>query len=230
MCDSASKTREGNRENSKKEDLINKNGKLDRTCWELKKYWDGWQQTHIDDHRCTILGNQHSLHTMIEQYLLLPAFPFPVLLVHFPCHLLWMLMNLHDTPTLWVANLFARKNINPPWASMGIQTTRSQPKVQSCATSVGSVRRKPRSTDAGMQKYNPLSVGGNGILAVHFQRPWIIFWPPRWRKDILSHLFRIYVSTVCFILGPPAGAPGLWGQISPSPRQQQIGTTGTHSM
>ena len=68
------------------------------------------------------LGNQHSLHTMIEHYLLLP-----VLLVHFPCHLLWMLMNLHDTPTLWVANLFARKNINPPWASMGIQTTRSQP-------------------------------------------------------------------------------------------------------
>ena len=81
-----------------------------------------------------------------------------------------------------------------------------------------------------VQKYNPLSVGGNGILAVHFQRPWIIFWPPRWRKDILSHLFRIYVSTVCFILGQPAGAPGLWGQISPSPRQQQIGTTGTHSM
>ena len=93
------------------------------------------------------LGNQHSLHTMIEHYLLLP-----VLLVHFPCHLLWMLMNLHDTPTLWVANLFARKNINPPWASMGIQTTRSQPKVQSCATSVGSVRRKPRSTDAGLCK------------------------------------------------------------------------------
>lgn len=28
MCDSASKTREGNRENSKKEDLINKNWKL----------------------------------------------------------------------------------------------------------------------------------------------------------------------------------------------------------
>lgn len=55
------------------------------------------------------LGNQHSLHTIIEHYLLLP-----VLLVHFPCHLLWMLMNLHDTPTLWVANLFARKNINPP--------------------------------------------------------------------------------------------------------------------